>query len=665
MPSPISHVGVESSSVPANASTPFQPVANVWGKVAEQVGLLNASIVVDFTVPNGSWTVLYLWAIGGGLASYQAPNLPAGLNITAEIPSLSAGAAEGNLTPGNYSTDLFYAGWTNTVSVVIYGIPRTVGLTYQYAEVSEPNPHPQNSSVEVNLTLPSGGLEYLGAEDTGGYAITNWSMPYLDAATDAWNMAGYTEIIGAQSNGTISGMTAGAGLGLMEVGIYGSASALVPIVLASLSEAIGGLGDSFPLTFTVPGDVSEVLYLWSIGGGLASYQLPTLPAGLEVVSAVPAWDAGVAAGQLNPGNYTTDLSYAGWTNTVSIVVYGIFGHVGALYRFASLAEPNLLPGNQTMQLNLTLPAGGFEYFGAEVTGGYAITDWSMPVLDAATPAWGMFGSSEPIGRQFTNVLSGFTAGAGLGLVGVGIYTSISTVSFDETGLPPGTQWQMAVDGVEATTIASSSVWAVPRGTISYLIVRPAGYQVTGISPSGTVVAQGSGSTVSFSFAKGKTLSLQVKAKGLPTGWPWCFTIAGLETCTYSTSQRYLDLTPGVYAYALMGFTGVELQARAGTQVLPMQGTLTLDHGTTVTLSYLARYTVTFNETGLTTGTWSITIHGVTVVEPAGVPIVFYLPNGDYRYKIGVEAGYVRGGVPSSVVVRNAPAIVQVVFVREP
>jgi hypothetical protein len=54
-----------------------------------------------------------------------------------------------------------------------------------------------------------------------------------------------------------------------------------------------------------------------------------------------------------------------------------------------------------------------------------------------------------------------------------------------------------------------------------------------------------------------------------------------------------------------------------------------------------QYTITFNETGLATGTaWSVTFNGGTVIEPAPTQIAFSAGNGTYSYSIGL------GGTPA-------------------
>jgi hypothetical protein len=192
-------------------------------------------------------------------------------------------------------------------------------------------------------------------------------------------------------------------------------------VLASFNITTGGNGDSFPLNFTVPAGVSHVLYAWAIGGGLASYSPPTLPAGMTFETF--RGFIGLAFGALAPGNYSTVLYYAGWTNVASIVVYGLSQDSGYTYAFVS---QNASP--------VTLPAGADEYLGIMNTGGtYPVNDSSLTRLDAEAAAL-RGGETALIGRQTSGIFSATTQAAGLGIAAVGVYAqgvypSLSPSSF--------------------------------------------------------------------------------------------------------------------------------------------------------------------------------------------------------------------------------------------
>jgi len=73
------------------------------------------------------------------------------------------------------------------------------------------------------------------------------------------------------------------------------------------------------------------------------------------------------------------------------------------------------------------------------------------------------------------------------------------------------------------------------------------------------------------------------------------------------------------------------------------------------------YDVSFSETGLASGTWSVDLAGITSSAAAGSPIVFAMPNGTWSYSIVAVAGLLVSPASGSVLVRghsvNAPPIV--------
>jgi hypothetical protein len=87
------------------------------------------------------------------------------------------------------------------------------------------------------------------------------------------------------------------------------------------------------------------------------------------------------------------------------------------------------------------------------------------------------------------------------------------------------------------------------------------------------------------------------------------------------------------------------------------------------------YNVTFNETGLAAGTnWSVSLsvgggwHAFALQHRSDTSsIVFSLPNGTYRYRVGTVPGYAlsTAGVGSVVVNGTAPATVDVAFAKVP
>jgi len=639
-----------------------RPVLGLLSELNGLVGANNVTIALNFTVPSGVWDVVYVWGLSGGLGTFQPPVLPSGLTLVEYLGS--AGMALGNLSAGTYATSLTYPGWTNTFSIAVYGIFNGSGATFQFANTSVSNPHPGIAPDTASVALPAHATEYLGIVGTGGFQIGAWSMTIEDVEAPAWTMPGYTDIIGAQLNDTFSETSYAAGMAVVGMGIYpgGALSpAPMPILLAGFSRTAGGNGLSFPLNFTVPSGVQQVLYVWALAGGLGTYQSPTLPSGLKVVEMLGG--TGMAYGNLSTGTYATTLSYPGWTNTVDLAVYGILGGANADYvQFGANSASNPNPYNASFTVNLTMPAGSPVYIGVAATGGHSILNWTMPAVDEMTEAWEMPGYAQVIGRQAAPVLSATSEAGGMAVLGMGIYSYPANITFQENGLKPGAKWTVVFNGTTQTTTATSVTFRAALGSNPYLIVGPKDYQVSSIAPIGTVVVPPGNSTKSVGFVRGPTLTFGFTEKGLPPGSTWCMVVGGLAGCSNSTSLKVANLTSATYPYRVASPTvGQTITARVGKTVEPTSGAYALTKSTTMALTFTYLYNLTFNETGLGSGTWSITVKGILRSAPAGASIVFRFPNGTYAYKVGKEPGYASLGSPTKGIVNGGPGLVNVTF----
>jgi len=73
------------------------------------------------------------------------------------------------------------------------------------------------------------------------------------------------------------------------------------------------------------------------------------------------------------------------------------------------------------------------------------------------------------------------------------------------------------------------------------------------------------------------------------------------------------------------------------------------------------YPVTFNEEGLASGTWSVTLAGVVASAAAGSPITFAMPNGTWSYQVGAVGGLEVAPAAGTVTVHGSGTGANVVF----
>jgi hypothetical protein len=648
---------------PANGSGATPPAVTLLAEFAITTGGWDLYFPLNFTVASNDSTVLYAWAVGGNFSSWPPPELPAGMNVAASVGY--EGFAMGNLTAGNYSTNLSYPGWTNTASVAIYGVSGNSSTTFQFSSISELNQHPLLTE-QVSLELPAGGAVYLAAQSTGGtWPINNSSISDVDVQAAALR-GGEAGIIGRQASNLVSFDTIAAGGAIVGVAIDANASALAGLnvqLLASFSLTTGAWNSSFPVDFFVPPAVSQVLYLWTIGGASAIYVPPTLPAGLTVVTS--SGFEGIAAGTLGPGSYSSAVYYAGYTAEVSVAVYGISDSENATYQFGSVSQPNPQPGLQ-QNLSLRLPGGAAQYLGIESNDGtWPVVNSSLSFVDehAWAPQGGWTGE---IGRQSSNNLSFATNASTGGIAGVGIFTNATLVdqpiTFAQTGLPRGAMWTIVLDGSAGSTGANTVGFAGPGHTVSYVIAGPSGYAVSGILPSGTVQLTGGTALEQFQFVPARTVTLAFAERGLAAGTRWCVSIASWGQCTSHATVAFRGLTPGVYTYAVAPVLQHTVTARVGLASVPTAGSIDLLRTETIALHYLDPTPVRFTEIGLPSGTsWAVTLAGHKLTSSSDV-IVGDPSTGAYYYRVWAVPGY--APVKSVGTVRvSGPVSIQITFVH--
>jgi hypothetical protein len=207
----------------------------------------------------------------------------------------------------------------------------------------------------------------------------------------------------------------------------------------------------------------------------------------------------------------------------------------------------------------------------------------------------------------------------------------ATITFTETGLPPGTAWTVSVNGQPALSHASALVVLEEDGAIvpfHYAVAPITGYRVSPASGSGTEDNQNVLIALTFSPVN---VTLTFAAAGVAAGTPWSVAVDGTVHAG-SGPSIIVDEPNGTYAYVVGGIPGYT--------VTPTSGSVTVAGATTVTLGATALlFDLTFSETGLASGSsWSVTVNGVTKSSTSS-SITFEEPNGRYTFSIGSVGGY--------------------------
>ncbi len=260
------------------------------------------------------------------------------------------------------------------------------------------------------------------------------------------------------------------------------------------------------------------------------------------------------------------------------------------------------------------------------------------------------------------------------------------VTFNETGLPAGTNWSVHVayvgcgcDGVRTTVTSDGASIAigVTNGTYKYTVERVSGYYVVGDAHGEFTMAGAALPTINVSFAPVVPYIAEFVETGLAHGTNWTVSVVGnghgqeaadeRQTATSNTSTMNFTLPNATYHYTVAKVAGSFFTN--GTQ----RGTFVIDGASpspiVVTWITPPTYALTFVESGLPTGTnWSVAVAGfggthiAEVASATGSSIVFALPNGTYHYTIAEVLGFVvSGSIHGGVVITEAAVSVDVTF----
>ena len=200
------------------------------------------------------------------------------------------------------------------------------------------------------------------------------------------------------------------------------------------------------------------------------------------------------------------------------------------------------------------------------------------------------------------------------------------VTFTETGLPSGIQWNVTLNGTTTSSVTSTIVFAEFNGTFAYSVFNNSEFKA--MPNSGTMTVSAKSVNVSIVYTE-VTFNVTFTESGLPSSTAWYVNITGHDSGTITGSTYTVSLLNGTYAYTI-GTVDKIYSANGGS--FTVNGTALAEPVAFTAVTF----NVTFTATGLPSSTtWYVNITGQSSSGPiTGSTYSVLLSNGTYSYTIG-------------------------------
>lgn len=323
------------------------------------------------------------------------------------------------------------------------------------------------------------------------------------------------------------------------------------------------------------------------GGGVDGLVSASGPGGSSAASVAPT-----AKTQVYAVEFETSTLPAGATWRVTIGKFLENSTNGTLY----YSEPN---GSYSFTVSIVSPA----------------SDVRCPsvLTSALVPCYAITSSVDPVVVHGKNPLPVQVT-----------FSYLYDVTFNETGLPAGTSWEVETSTYDCTVPAGSTCLILqPNGTYVFTVLPPTNYAAQ--PSSGTFNVSGAAPpTITISFTLNRYVVTFVES-GLPNGTVWSVSLPSLPALSaVAPANLTAELGNGSYIYSAAS-ANRSYETPGGSFVVagaPLA----------VAVEFATGANVTFAEFGLPAGTrWWLNISGQPSLNTTGSTIGIWLPNGNYTF----------------------------------
>jgi YVTN family beta-propeller protein len=520
---------------------------------------------IDFSVSNGTYQYDTFAPMGWATSRPNGTIVVLGANITQSYNWTWIGVHEVQFTESGLASG---TQWGVTVGPEFYNWTYGLGSAYAVSNWS--------TGTAISFEVMNGSWSYLVAN------LPNWTSSPSDGAFQmvggplsfpiGWaSPSGYP--ITFEETGLANGT-------LWNVTIPSSASAYTTVgsttssITFSEPNGIYGFAVATITAFgrteylpspsfgnvTVQGAATIVHVVYALAGGFYPVEFDEggLPAGTQ-------WSVGING--IGYGSTTTKVEAPELNGTYSYVAGGAVGYV-----------PDPSSGSATVDgapvvVNITFDlAAGYYAVEFEESGLGPGTSWSVTLGSATVSSTtGVVGFAEANGSYSYSIglLSGYRVDTPRGSVVVAGAAPVPVVVqfestdeyaivFEESGLPTGLGWAVAVGSELNSSHANATVLLEPNGTYGYVVFPVTGYVA---HDNGTVTVAGANSSVLVGFTP-QTFPVVVAEFGLPIGTNWSVNLTNVATggrSSYSTnaSALVIYLANGTYTLTVQatGYLG--------------------------------------------------------------------------------------------------------------
>jgi YVTN family beta-propeller protein len=329
------------------------------------------------------------------------------------------------------------------------------------------------------------------------------------------------------------------------------------------------------------------------------------------------------------------------------------------------------------------PFGGFTFVVGEDANAVTVLDGTTFVGNVTVGGVPTSGVADPSNQREYLVNSGTN--------NVSVFAGTFPVTFNETGLAPGSSWSVDLAGSVNSSVSSSIGFTEPSGSYGYSVATPSGYVFVHSDPSSPVLVTNVGVTVNVTFAPVPSVpyNLTFVETGLGTGcsprggggggWSpdrngplgsplcckasspaWSVSVGNVTKTTTNSSMAFSEVN-GTYNYTVYPPSGYRVTSSVPPSPVTIDGANLTVNVTFGPSSQPRPLSITFQERGLHHGTvWCVTVN-VTKCSSDEQILFSGLSPGTYAFNVSAVTGYTVQPSSGSVTLADRSVTVQVRF----